>query len=80
MNSDLSPLSPENESFVQDALQHGIFRSRDELVNEAVGLLKKREKLRDDVNAGISQLERGEGIELDIEDIKARGLAWLAKQ
>lgn len=44
---------------------------RIEALDRAVELLRRREQLIRDVNKGIEQLERGEGIPLDIEEIKA---------
>ena len=48
------------------------------LVNVAMERLKQ-EQLRRDVNAGISQSERGEDAPLDIEYLKLRGRAALFK-
>ena len=55
------------------------FRSptRGEALDKAVELLKRREQLVTDVNAGIEQLERGEGEPLDIDAIKAKVAARL---
>jgi len=66
-----SEISPENEQFIQHAIQAGMFRTRAEALDTAIELLKCREQLIRDVNAGIEQLERGEGEPLDIECIKA---------
>ena len=45
--------------------------SRGEAVDKAVELLRRREQLIRDVDEGIEQLERGEGVPLDIEAVKA---------
>ncbi len=66
-----SPLSPENEQFVAQAVAVGMYNDRDEVIDRAVGLLRRREQLICDVNNGIEQLERGEGVPLDIEQIKS---------
>jgi Arc/MetJ-type ribon-helix-helix transcriptional regulator len=66
-----SQLSPENEQFLEQAVAVGMFHDRDEAIDRAVGLLRRREQLIRDVNKGIEQLERGEGVPLDIEQIKS---------
>ena len=65
-------LSPENEQFIEHVVSLGIYRDRDEALDRAVELLRRREEFVRDVNEGIDQLERGEGVPLDIEAIKAR--------
>lgn len=66
-----SGLSQENEQFLQRAVATGMYHDRDEAIDIAVEILRRREQLIRDVNKGIEQLERGEGIPLDIEQIKA---------
>ena len=65
-----SNLSPENEQFLERAVSVGMFHNRDEALDRAVELLRRREQLIRDVNKGIEQLERGEGMPLDIEQVK----------
>ena len=65
-----SNLSPENEQFLERAVSVGMFQNRDEALDRAVELLRRREELIRDVNKGIEQLERGEGTPLDIEGVK----------
>ena len=64
-------LSPENEQFVENAVSVGLYHDRAEALDRAVELLRRREQLVGDVNEGIAQLERGEGMPLDMEAIKA---------
>lgn len=76
-------IPPEFEQFVQQEVACGNFRSADEVVAEGLRLLRqqKLEALRRDIDDGIEQLERGEGIVLEddqalgrfFEDIKERG-------
>jgi antitoxin ParD1/3/4 len=49
--------------FVQRLIADGVVASENEAVAEGLRLLQCREQLRRDVNAGIEQLERGEGID-----------------
>jgi Arc/MetJ-type ribon-helix-helix transcriptional regulator len=63
-------LSPENEQFLERAVATGMYLNRDEALDRAVELLKRREKLIVEVNKGIEQLNRGECMPLDIDNIK----------
>ena len=65
-------LSPENEQFIENVIASGLYDDRDEALNRAVELLKKREQLYRDVNLGIEQLECGEGKEWNMEEINAK--------
>ena len=65
-----SDLSPENEQFLEHAIAVGLYHDRGEAIDRAVQLLRQQEQLVRDVNEGIEQLERGDGIPLDIEQIK----------
>lgn len=56
----------EYEGFVQSVVTSGTFHDPTEVVGEALRLLKKREELRRDVNAGIEQLEQGQGIDGEV--------------
>ena len=48
-----SDVSPENEQFIEHELESGTYQNRAELLNEAVGLLKRRRELQRDIQAGI---------------------------
>ena len=56
-------IPPEFAEFVQSVIDSGSCRSEAEVVGEALQLLKKREQLRRDVNAGMQQLAQGQGVE-----------------
>ncbi len=75
-----SEISRQNEQYIQEAIARGAFRSRAEALDAAVELLKQRDQLIGDVNAGIEQLERGEGERLDVQRIKAQGRKRLADE
>lgn len=80
-------LPPELAQFVQKEIASGKYPSEDHVVHEAVYLLKelesRREALGVHVQAGLQQIERGEGIELAddaalrafFDDIQVRGRA-----
>jgi len=51
------------QQFVQTAVSSGAFQSESEVLAEGLRLLQRREQLRREVNEGISQLERGEGVD-----------------
>jgi len=74
---------PELQRFVEQELASGRYQSAEEVVAEGLRLLRERKlyELRKDVDAGVQQLDRGEGIELEdqetlqrfFDDIKGRG-------
>jgi hypothetical protein len=61
MNTDLSS---RNEQFIQYAVARGIFQDRNQALDEAVELLRRRQELLDHIDEGTRQLRSGEGIEL----------------
>ena len=84
-------LTPEQESFGRHAVDTGRFSTPEKAVGKALDEMAQREhtlaELRADIQAGINQLGRGEGIVLEstedirefFEDIKKRGREILAK-
>lgn len=56
-------VTPEIEEMVQTIFRSGQYESEAEVLQEALDLLKKRDQLRLDIKQGLSELERGEGIE-----------------
>src|SRR3990172_1842991 len=76
-------IPPEFEQFVKHELASGNYQSAEEVVCDALQLLRDRKlyELRQKGDAGLQQLERGEGIEFKddqaladfFEDIKVRG-------
>lgn len=74
-----SNLSPENEQFIQHELESGTYRSRDELVDNAIRLLKRRRDLARDIQAGIESGPSVPGdqiferLEARIKDIARQG-------
>ncbi|REJ68393.1 MAG: CopG family transcriptional regulator [Planctomycetota bacterium] len=49
--------------FVERTIASGSYRDENELLVEGLRLLRTREQLRSDVDAGVRQLEAGEGID-----------------
>jgi antitoxin ParD1/3/4 len=78
-----SPLPPDLETFVQQEVASGNYPSPEEVISEGLRLLRERKvyELRREIDAGLAQIERGEGIELKddevlrefFEDIRLRG-------
>lgn len=79
-------LTPELEEFVAIKVKTGLYNSASEVVREGLRLIHeqdqlraiKLEELRKEIQVGIDQLDRGEGVEYQsatelVEDIKARG-------
>lgn len=69
-------LSPDLAQFVHEELAAGKYESADQVLCEAVRLLRDRERrleaLRKDIDVGLDQLARGEGIKIkDEEQLRA---------
>ena len=87
----MASLPPDLEQFVLDQLATGKYQSSDDVLCDAVRLLREREQklvaLRAEINRGIEQLESGDCIELDsdsaleafFDDIEARTQQRLSK-
>jgi antitoxin ParD1/3/4 len=66
-------LKPEQEQFIQSQIDRGRFKSADEAVSQAFKLLENQERYqswiedtRQKVEVGVAELDRGEGVELDL--------------
>jgi antitoxin ParD1/3/4 len=78
-------IPPELEAFVAQEVASGKYRSRKEVISEGLRLLRehqrKLDQLRADIQVGLDQLERGEGVVLQdqqagrdfVDDIAWRG-------
>ncbi len=64
-------LSPENEQFLQQAIDSGVFANREQAMDEAVGLLKRRVELLQQIDEGLEQLRKGDYADYDEADLKA---------
>ena len=74
---------PEIEQFVQQELAGRVYKSRDDLVIDAVRVLRelklRHQKLKDDVQQAVAQADRGEVTVLDPNATKAEARKRLAK-
>ena len=78
----------EDQQFIESAIRSGRYVSESEVVADAFAELRNREAMRQarhgnfraKVMAGIEELDRGEGAEWNVEDIKAKGRALLASR
>lgn len=78
-------LTPELERYINEKVEGGSYRSASEVVRESVRLMQRVEEdraarlaaLRRDINEGIAQLDRGEGI--DGEEVFAEILGSLER-
>jgi antitoxin ParD1/3/4 len=67
-------LKPEQEQFIKSQIDKGRFKSADEAVSQAFRLLEEKyqnyeswiEDTRQKVDVAVAELDRGEGIELDL--------------
>ena len=76
-------LTPELQKLVQEKVQSGMYYSASEVIREALRLLQERDELRyqrikavrEQIDRGIEQLDRGEGIDGDefFEELKHNG-------
>jgi len=74
-------LTPRLEDLLKRKVATGMYNSVSEVVREALRLLEDRDNinasklkaLQQDIDKGISSLDRGEGRPLDAERIKAKG-------
>jgi antitoxin ParD1/3/4 len=69
------------DKFVAELLENGLYQSQSEVIRDGLRLLKEREDMRKlklkelqgEIQIGIDQLDRGEGIPFDAETIKSEG-------
>src|SRR5262245_62068309 len=88
-------LTPQLERLVHQKVKSGAYLSASEVVREGLRLLQERDavrefrlaELRKEIQIGLDQLERGEGVTLDeeglkkyMDDVKERGRRRLAKR
>ncbi len=81
-------LTPELENFVKQKVTAGMYNSASEVMREALRLLEERDALREmklkalreAVQEGLDELDRGEGTPLDMEEIKAKAQAIKARR
>ncbi len=73
MSIPLKAFKPEVESFVQQELASGRYKSLDDVIEQALALLEKQSRydewiveMRSEVDGAIGQLDRGEGVDGDV--------------
>jgi putative addiction module CopG family antidote len=73
----------EFERFVEESVSSGRYRTKSELIVDALQLLRDRERrwdaLRDDIHAGLEELESGVKFPLNFDEIKRHGRELLLK-
>jgi Arc/MetJ-type ribon-helix-helix transcriptional regulator len=65
-----SELSSDCESFIQQQLALGIYRDRTDVLEAGVELLRQRQSLLDQLDIGRRQLDDGEYVEFDPEELR----------
>lgn len=65
-----SNLSPENEAFLNNIVSSGMFPDRSQALDEAVLLLKKRVELLHHIDEGTAQLEKGDYVDYDLDELR----------
>lgn len=56
----MADISPESRNYISHVVELGIYPNAETALEEAVGLLKRRDQLRADVHVGIRQADHGE--------------------
>lgn len=59
-------ISAENEHYIRQAVERGIYRDRADAIDKAVELLRRRDQLISDVRSGIEQADRGELLDAEV--------------
>lgn len=81
-------LPPELENRVRHHVESGLYGSASEVIREALRLFEAYQAMREaslaalkaDINQGVADIEAGKAREVDIESLKQRGRAALAKR
>jgi antitoxin ParD1/3/4 len=76
-------LTPQLEDYIKQKLNGGMYTSVSEVVREALRLLEQRDAvqalkmqaLREDIGQGLASLDNGDGVPLDIEQIRREARA-----
>lgn len=58
-------LSPDTQAFIENLVQSGRFTSADDVIGESVRLLVSRERLREQIELGVEQADRGDLLDHD---------------
>ena len=67
-------LSPDVERIVTDKLQTGRYKSANDVVDEALRLLERRDEISQKIDQGLKSLEKGQGLSEDdaFAELKSR--------
>lgn len=65
-------ISRNNEQFIDQQIEQGVFRDRDQVLDAAVELLRKRRDYLDRIKNGRQQLDQGEYDEYDDDTLQRR--------
>ncbi len=76
MSSGLTPgfglsLTPENEQFVQQQLDAGVYARREEVINAGVDALRQRQALKERLAKSARQLKTGDYTDFDQAGLRA---------
>lgn len=58
-------ISPDNARYLDESVRQGVYRDQDHALDEAIRLLRQRDQLRADVQAGVQQADQGELLPAD---------------
>lgn len=66
--------SSTHEAFISDALARGLYKDRQELLDNAVELLRRKQETLDEIRKGLHELDTGDCLELDDAGLDALAL------
>jgi Arc/MetJ-type ribon-helix-helix transcriptional regulator len=65
-------ISPENEQFIEQEIQAGVFRTKSDALDAGIALLRRRKELLARIDEGRRQLDEGEFRDYDDEALANR--------
>jgi Arc/MetJ-type ribon-helix-helix transcriptional regulator len=65
-------ISPENERFIEQEIQAGVFRTKSDALDAAIALLRRRKELLACVDEGRRQLDAGDFRDYDEQSLASR--------
>jgi len=65
-------ISPENEQFIEQEIQAGVFRTKSDALDAGIALLRRRKELLTRVDEGRRQLDEGDFRDYDEQSLANR--------
>ena len=65
-------ISPENERFIEQEIQAGVFRTKSDALDAGIALLRRRKELLARIDEGRGQLDEGDFRDYDEQSLASR--------